>query len=472
MSVIFDVFSALDGPCLNGIQGEAGLLSMRFRSDGSTLKWDEPVVKYFAGAFAGHAVQISPDGTIGFLGGWSETGRFFDPRTLKWLADYRSMDLYDGPRDVEHRSPTHVVFPPKGQQTWHPEFAKRSCITTAGDYFWELDLSDLPHSIKRARRLAPHGLGLPHALKLSATGKYIFCGAADYEHGKRVRRVGIFEPRAGEIGRMEVVHLESTSWHIQTHPTEDIMYAVKEGYEEGDKDHHASWTSDFSIPAEGNYLCEVTPSGYPKEKARVRVYGMSMNQPANLTSDMVVTKNPDGSVNVLYNACASSTIVMIRLEPDGREQKTFPKFVEEGVWWLTGPHAIFGWHIPRLGLLRSYGRNIREVMWRVDHLFGNKLIRRAEFVTRGTLVDGSYGLMLSPDNRWLISAHRGGNWFLVYSYPEVLTEGEKALAYRVKLPPARKHLPGSCPGACGIFKDPRLGLHHCVIMTTATVTVA
>lgn len=122
---VFDAFSALDGPCLNGMEGEAGILRMRFHSDGSTLRWEDPAVKYFPYAFAGHAVMISPDGDIGFLGGWSDIGRFFNPRTLAWLADYRSMNLYDGPRDVEHRSPTHVVFPPKGEKSWTPKFAER-----------------------------------------------------------------------------------------------------------------------------------------------------------------------------------------------------------------------------------------------------------------------------------------------------------------------------------------------------------
>ncbi len=467
--ISFDVFSALDGPCLNGMEGRAGVLRMRLTSDEDQLQWEEPAVKYFAGAFAGHAVQISPDGTIGFLGGWSETGRFFDPRTLEWLADYRSLDLYDGPRDVEHRSPTHVVFPPKGDSAWTSGFANRSCITTAGDYFWELDLSDLPGSVRHARPLAAHQLGLPHALKLSATGRYIFCGAADYQKGQRIRRIGIFEPRAGREGRMQIAHLERTSWHIQTHPTEDIMYAVTENYEEGDKNYHASWGDGVTIPVEGNYLWEVIPSTQEHAQPRVRTYGMSMDEPAHLTSDMVVVPNTDGSVNVLYNACASSTIVMVRLEPDGREQKAFPRFVEEGVWLFKGPHKA----ILRPGVLRAALRNLQEARWR-GNLFTNHgyLRRRAQFVTRNTLVDGSYGLMLSPDNNWLISAHRGGNWFLVYKYPEVLSEGAEALAYRIKLPTAQQCLPGHACGAFnGALKDNRLGTHHCVVSTATVETV-
>lgn len=263
---------------------------------------------------------------------------------------------------------------------------------------------------------------------------------------------------------MEIVHLERTSWHIQTHPTEDIMYAVTENYEEGDKDHHAGWSNGVTIPVEGNYLWKVTPRS--TGKADVRAYGMSMDKPAHLTSDMVVIPNSDGSVNVLYNACASNTIAMVRLDPDDREQKTWPKFVEEGVWMFQGPHKA----ILYPGVLRAGRRNLQEARWR-GNLFMNHgyLRRRAQFVTRNSLVDGSYGLMLSPDNNWLISAHRGGNWFLIYKYPEVLSEGANALARRIKLPTAQKCLPGhACGPFGGMFKDHRLGTHHCV-MSTATV---
>jgi hypothetical protein len=73
-------------------------------------------------------------------------------------------------------------------------------------------------------------------------------------------------------------------------------------------------------------------------------------------------------------------------------------------------------------------------------------------IAGGSAVDGSYGLGLSPDRRFLLSAHRGLNEVIVYRYPDL------AEHRRVSFPPMStfyKHL--------GRFSDPRLGFHHAVI---------
>ena len=78
-------------------------------------------------------------------------------------------------------------------------------------------------------------------------------------------------------------------------------------------------------------------------------------------------------------------------------------------------------------------------------------------MTGGSAVDGSYGLGLSPDKQWLLSAHRGLNEVIVYRYPEL------DVHRRVPFPPMRafyKHL--------GRFADTRLGFHHATLRELAS----
>jgi hypothetical protein len=73
-------------------------------------------------------------------------------------------------------------------------------------------------------------------------------------------------------------------------------------------------------------------------------------------------------------------------------------------------------------------------------------------MTGGSAVDGSYGLGLSPDKRFLLSAHRGLNEVIVYRYPELVVHT------RVPFPELSqfyKHL--------GRYDDPRLGFHHATL---------
>jgi hypothetical protein len=77
---------------------------------------------------------------------------------------------------------------------------------------------------------------------------------------------------------------------------------------------------------------------------------------------------------------------------------------------------------------------------------------KAVRITGGSALDGSYGLGLSPERRFLLSAHRGLNEVIVYRYPEL--EPYR----RVAFPPMRafyKHL--------GRFADTRLGFHHATV---------
>ncbi len=77
---------------------------------------------------------------------------------------------------------------------------------------------------------------------------------------------------------------------------------------------------------------------------------------------------------------------------------------------------------------------------------------KAVRIAGGSAIDGSYGLGLSPDRRYLLSAHRGLNEVIVYRYPEL------EVHRRIAFPPMSafyKHL--------GRLSDPRLGVHHATI---------
>jgi hypothetical protein len=77
----------------------------------------------------------------------------------------------------------------------------------------------------------------------------------------------------------------------------------------------------------------------------------------------------------------------------------------------------------------------------------------ALMVSRGTLLDSIYGCQLSADETLLFTANRGLNRISVYDYPS----GRLRLA--VPLPPLQDYFPWMEASA-----DPRLGLHHSVLV--------
>ena len=123
----FDYFIALDGNGLNGFEGFAGVA--RLRCDPAANRWDVDV-KYFDGLAGGHALQIAPDGKLGFLGNLSQTILLFDPRTMKEVSRLSTL-RFVAPK-VFYSSQTHVVWT-----------GPRRFITVLGPDFWEFDVDDL-----------------------------------------------------------------------------------------------------------------------------------------------------------------------------------------------------------------------------------------------------------------------------------------------------------------------------------------
>ena len=169
----FDFFITLDGNNLNGFEGLCGIA--RLRCDPDADRWEKEV-HFFEGLAGGHATQVNPTGTLGFLGNLSQTLLFYDPRTLREVR--RLSTLRFCAPDVIYSSQTHVVW-----------LSEKSFITVLGDSFWRFDMDDLEHPV----RLGEHLVKLPHALKLSPSRRYIGYGSMDHDHKGYAREIGIFD---------------------------------------------------------------------------------------------------------------------------------------------------------------------------------------------------------------------------------------------------------------------------------------
>jgi len=395
---MFEFFIALDGHGLNGFEGFAGIARLRCEPDAN--RW-EPEVRFFPGVAGGHATQIAPGGTVGFLGNLSQQLLFFDPRTLEERVRFSTL-RFRAP-ELFYESQTHVVW-----------LDDERVVTAIGPEWWRFSLRDLEHP----EPIGAHGVTLPHAIKRSPSGRYLFYGAMDVEH-TYANQIGIFDLTTGTA---RIVALPATAWHLGCHPTRDVCYVPTQRCIPQDGDF-----TEYVIAHFKNYLFEIDgPS------ARVtRHLAIPKDMPGALTSDVVVTDD-----EVIYNCCASGVLARVDLG----------EF--RAVRWVNERPR------PREQLRnwRAGVGNLVEVLSRVNLPDATHWFVKAIRIAGGSAVDGSYGLGLSPDRRFLLSAHRGLNEVIVYRYPELVVER------RIAFPPMRaffRHL--------GRFDDTRLGFHHATL---------
>jgi hypothetical protein len=402
----FDFFIALDGFGLNGFEGLCGVA--RLRADPSANQY-EIRIRFFEGLSGGHATQVNPSGTLAYLGNLSQTLLFYDPRTLREVRRFSTLGLVTP--DVPYASQTHVAW-----------LDDERCIVVLGPDFYELSLNDLEHP----RRLGAHGVTVPHALKRSSSGRYLLYGAMDHDRKGYANQVGIFDL---ETCSARVVELPATVWHLGIHPERDVFYAPTQRC----APQRGNDFNEYVIAHLKNYLFEIDA-----EKGRVlRHLAIPKDFPAALTSDVVVTKD-----RVLYNCCASSTIAVVDLD-----RFDHVHFVDERA---RGFEALR--HAPA-GIA-----NLVEAFSRANVLEEAHSFVKAVRIARGSAIDGSYGLALSPCGRFLLSAHRGKNEVRVYAYPEL------RLVRAVRFPSVREFVPSR-----GRLTDPRLGFHHATLSTASAV---
>lgn len=412
----FDFFIALDGNGLNGFEGLGGVARLRcsaavddFASARSNQGYDIQV-KFFDGFSGGHATQINKQGTVGFLGNLSQTLLFYDPRTMEEIRRLSTLRFHSP--EVFYSSQTHVVW-----------LSERTFITVLGPSFYRFDLDNLEHPEK----VGDHGVTLPHALKLSPSGRYLFYGAMDHDLKGYANQVGIFDLQSSSA---RIVKLPATCWHLGVHPTRDVFYApTQRCTPQGDGEF-----GEYTIAHLKNYLFEIDG-----ETASVtRHASIPKDLPGALTSDVVVTED-----DVFYNSCASSVLVRI-------DMKTLSKvdFIDEKPgFWKSAFH------------LRTAWSNLVESASRTNIPSNTHTLMKALRATRWSALDGSYGLQLTPDRRFMLSAHRGLNEVIVYSHPEM------KVVRRIPFPSIQRLLPQHF----GLLDDPRLGFHHSTLSTASAL---
>jgi hypothetical protein len=399
MSSAFDFFIALDGHGLNGFEGYAGVA--RLRCDPERDTW-QPEVKFFDGVAGGHAVQLAPGGTIGFLGNLSQQLVFFDPCTLREVTRLSTLK-FRAPK-LFYESQTHVVW-----------LDDAHFVTAIGPELWKFALADLDHP----EPIGAHGVTLPHAIKRSPSGRYLFYGAMDIDH-TFANQVGVFDL---QTGTSRLVSLPATAWHLGVHPTRDVCYVPTQRCIPQDGDF-----TEYAIAHFKNYLFEIDgPSA-----TVTRHLAIPKDLPGALTSDVIVTDE-----EVIYNLCASGVLARVDLA-DFREVR----------WVDERPRPR-----EQLRAWRAGVGNLVEALSRVNLPDATHWFVKAVRIAGGSAIDGSYGLGLSPDKRFLLSAHRGLNEVIVYRYPELRVHT------RVRFPPLSAfydHL--------GRLDDPRLGFHHATLV--------
>jgi hypothetical protein len=398
----FDFFIALDGHGLNGFEGFAGIA--RLSCDPDRGHW-HPEVKFYDGVAGGHAAQISPGGKLGFLGNLSQQLLFFDPHTLAEVTRFSTL-RFRAPK-LFYESQTHIVW-----------LDDERFVTAIGPELWRFAVRDLEHP----EPLGAHGVTLPHAIKRTASGRYLVYGAMDVDH-TFANQLGIFDL---ETGSSRVVPLPATAWHLGCHPTRDVCYVPTQRCIPQDGDF-----TEYAIAQFKNYLFEVD---VPEARV-VRHLAIPKDLPGALTSDVVVTDR-----EVIYNCCASGVLARVQLADLAhvRWVDERPRPREQLRHWRVGV------------------ANLVEILSRVNLPDATHWLLKTIRVAGGSAVDGSYGLGLSPCRRFLLSAHRGLNEVIVYRYPELTVHA------RVAFPPMRafyKHLGG--------WADTRLGFHHATIKELA-----
>ena len=395
---------ALDGSGLNGLEGRAGVC--QFRYDPATERYAYKVV-YHQGAAGGHAVSVSPDRRIGFLGNTGQHLLFYDAPTLTEV-DRISTLRFETP-DTSIKGSTHVA--------WLDDM---QFITSIGEHFWRFDLNRLA----KGEKVAPHHLKVPHAMKTTASGRYVVYGGMDHPTRGEAREVGILDLVTGEARRVE---LPTTCWHVACHPYEERFYALSFRVLPQDGHDYHQWAMAYFK----EYVYEIDA-----ETGQVlRHWTSSQDTPAHINSDVTVSDR-----ELIYCNGGSGTVVMIDLE----SMRDF-RIIDERPDVDTQ--------------LRAYRQAKRSV---VDSLTRGSLIPHSrDFVaalrvTRGTFMDSIYGCQLSADQTLLFTANRGLNTITVYDYPA------NTVRLRVQLPDLQDYdddLPDSA--------DPRLGFHHSALLSPA-----
>jgi hypothetical protein len=395
---------ALDGNGLNGLEGMAGVCLFLYDPGENRYAYK---IRYFDGCAAGHAVSVNPTGEVGFLGNAGQHLLFYDARTLEEVARVSTL-RYEQPRHSVQGS-THLVW-----------LGDREFITAIGAHFYRFSLDGL----HEGERLCPHQVKLPHAMKRSASGRYLVYGSMDQPaDGPRgeARQVGVLDL---ETMAVRVIDLPATCWHVVAHPRGDRFYALSfRVLPQEHRDYH-----EWAMAYLKEYAFEIdAPSGRV-----LRHWCAGREVPAHINSDVCLSDR-----ELIFCNGGSQTVMCVDLESFAGYR--FIDELPDAQAQLDRPREVFSSVVDALarGSLGTSGR----------HHVG------ALRVSRFSLLDSIYGCQLSRDQSLLFTANRGLNHITIYDYPAA------TLRLRAPMPPLQDYFPWMSKLA-----DPRLGFHHACLL--------
>lgn len=395
------LFVALDGNGLNGLEGMSGVCAFLYDPDGNRCAYK---VRYYDGISAGHSTSINPAGTVGFLGNAGQHLLFYDARTLEEVARVSTL-RYEAVETSLHGS-THLVW-----------LSDREFITAIGSWFYRFSLD----ALDRGSRLVEHRVKLPHAMKRTASGRYLVYGSMDSPRAGEARHVGILDLQTMST---RVVDLPTTCWHVVAGARDDRFYCVSFRVAPQEHVDYHEWAMAWLK----EYAYEIDA----RTGQVLRHWSAGREVPAHINSDVCLSDR-----ELIFCNGGSQTVICIDLE-------TFAgyRIIDERpdlVMHLQRPREVVA------QVIDSFARGGAYTSSR--HFLG------ALRVSRFSLLDSVYGCQLSKDQSLLFTANRGLNAISVYDYPSA------ALRVRVQMPPLHDYFPWMSPGA-----DPRLGFHHACLV--------
>lgn len=393
---------ALDGNGINGLEGMAGICLFRYDEADGRYAYK---IKYYDGIAGGHAVSVSPDRQIGFLGNAGQHILLYDAQNLTELD--RISTLRFEPNDSTIRGSTHSVW-----------LNDQQFITAIGDYFYLFDA----HRLEKGDRLGPHHVKLAHSMKRTASGRYICYGSMDHPRLGEAREVGIWDVKTGKARRIE---LPTTCWHIICHPTLDRFYAVSFRVHPQEHQDYHEWAMAFFK----EYVFEIDA-----ESGQVlRHWACSRETPAHINSDVTISDR-----EVIFCNGGSQSVVFIDLN----NLADF-RIIDERPNVATS-----------LRKSRQAATQVYDVLCRGSFFNSTRHFFGALRVSRFSLIDSLHACQLSHDQSLLFTANRGLNHITLYDYPS------NQLRLRVPMPDLQHYVPG-----LSRLADPRLGFHHSYLVS-------
>jgi hypothetical protein len=293
-------------------------------------------------------------------------------------------------------------------------------ICAIGEYFYKFDVRRL----EKGERIAKHRVMLPHAMKLTKSGRFLCYGSMDsprYGRAGEARHVGIMDLMTGEV---KIVSLPATCWHVLPHKSDDLFYAVSFRVFPADGIDYQEWAMAFLK----EYVFEINA----RDCQVVRHWAAGREIPAHINSDMTLSDS-----ELIFCNGGSQTIVFLDLQ-------TFAKFriIDERPDVATS-----------LAHPREMATQVYDALARGNFFTNTRHFLGALRVSRFSLLDSVYACQLTKDQRFLFTANRGLNHITVYDYPA------NTLRLRVQMPPLQEFVSHVEAAA-----DPRLGFHHSLVM--------